>query len=127
MTFPLSCRTALHSHRSFKLLWGCSELPNPGSRLKVFRLFVINRAAMRIASRLFAVGVALATLVMWLGAGANRGWTKTSIPIKTVDPVTGLEAIEYQKRFVPGLEILGTALLGAGALAGVSFLFRRRT
>lgn len=76
--------------------------------------------------RLVAFGLAVGSLTWWLAAGANRGWTKTSIPKTTVDPVTGIEAIEYEKRFVPGLEILGAALLGAGVLAGVSFIRTKR-
>jgi hypothetical protein len=60
-------------------------------------------------------------VVFWAAAGANRGWTKTRIPIKTVDAVTGLEGIQWQEKFVPGVDFLGAPLLGAGFLAGVSF------
>lgn len=65
-------------------------------------------------------------LLAWGAAGANRGWTKTIVPVKKLDEVTGIEGIEYQKRFVPGLDFLGTAALGAGVLAGASFLFPKR-
>lgn len=78
------------------------------------------KRVIRLAALVLALGVAL----WWLSAGANRGWTKTSIPKRTVDEVTGIEAIEYQRRFVPGLEILAIALLGAGALAGSSLLIK---
>ena len=37
-----------------------------------------------------------------------------------------LEAIHYERRFVPGLDFLGAALLGASLLAGGSFLFRNK-
>ena len=70
--------------------------------------------------------VALAAAGTWFVTGANRGWTKTSVEKKTLDEVTGLEAITYEKQFVPGLDFLGAALLGAGALAGLSFLFRNQ-
>jgi hypothetical protein len=40
--------------------------------------------------------------------------------------VTGLEGITYEKGFWPGVDFLGGALLGAGALAGVSLLFRTK-
>jgi hypothetical protein len=75
--------------------------------------------------RLLALLVFVGALVTWLATGANRGWTKTSEPVKTMDEVTGIEGITYQKRFAPGLDFLGAALLGAGILTGVSFLFRK--
>ena len=79
---------------------------------------------MKTAIRTLAIIVALASVAVWLATGANRGWTKTSEPVKTMDEVTGIDGITYQKRFAPGLDFLGAALLGAGILTGVSFLFR---
>ena len=76
--------------------------------------------------RIIALVLALAAAGAWLATGANRGWTKTSVPVKTVDEITGIEAVNYERRFVPGLEFLGTALLGAFLLAGASFLFRNK-
>lgn len=77
------------------------------------------------ALRLLALVLAAAAAVTWLATGANRGWTKTSVPTKTVDEITGLESITYERRFVPGLDFLGAALLGAALLAGGSLLFRQ--
>ncbi len=68
----------------------------------------------------------LGGLCFWLARGANRGWTKTSVPVKTLDPVLGIEAINYEKRFVPGVEFLGVAVVGAGILGGCSFLVSRK-
>jgi hypothetical protein len=82
---------------------------------------------MSSALRLIAVAVALGSTLFWLAAGANRGWTKTSIPKKIIDDVTGIEGISYEKSFVPGIELLGAAWLGAGVLAGASLLFRARS
>src|SRR5690242_12164473 len=79
---------------------------------------------MKRVLRLSAVLLAVAALASWLATGANRGWTKTSVPKKTIDEVTGIEGISYESRFVPGLDFLGAALLGAGALAAGSLLFR---
>ena len=70
--------------------------------------------------------LAVGSLAFWVAAGANRGWTKTSVPRKIVDGVTGIEGVSYEKHFVPGVDFLGTALLGAGILAGSSFLFRTK-
>jgi TRAP-type C4-dicarboxylate transport system permease small subunit len=74
--------------------------------------------------RLLALLVVLAAAIIWLAAGANRGWTKTSVPVKTLDAVTGIEGISYQRKFLPGVDFLGAALAVAGLLAGVSFFFR---
>lgn len=81
---------------------------------------------MKNSLRILALAVALAAAGTWLVTGANRGWTKTSVEKRILDEVTGLEEIKYEKAFKPGLDFLGGALLGAGALAGVSFLFRNK-
>jgi hypothetical protein len=81
------------------------------------------RRALRIASTILI----LAAAACWLAAGANLGWTKTSVPLKTVDEVTGLDHIEWQKKFVPGIDFLGATLVGAGVLAGASFAFRDKS
>ena len=80
------------------------------------------KRTLSILSLILAVGAVTA----WAVLGANRGWTRTSLPVKTIDEVTGIEGIQYQKKFVPGLELLGGALLGAGLLAGTSFFFRNQ-
>ena len=78
------------------------------------------KKTLRLLALLFFVGA----LLTWLATGANRGWTKTSAAVKTLDEVTGIEGIAYENRFAPGLDFLGTALFVAGILTGVSFLFR---
>jgi hypothetical protein len=44
--------------------------------------------------------------------------------VKTLDEVTGIEGITYQKKFLPGVDFLGAAFVVAGALAGTSLFFR---
>ena len=73
--------------------------------------------------RILAGLLAIIAVMGWLVTGANTGWTKTSVPVKHTDEITGITVDEYQKRFVPGLEILGVGLILAVALAGCSFLF----
>ena len=75
--------------------------------------------------RFLALLVWLAGATIWVATGANRGWTKTSVPVKTLDTVTGIEGITYQDKFLPGVDFLGAALAGAGLLAGASFFFRK--
>jgi hypothetical protein len=76
--------------------------------------------------QLLAVLVLLAAAITWLATGANRGWTKTSVQVKTLDEVTGIEGITYKKQFLPGVDFLGAAIGGAALLAGVSLFFRNK-
>ena len=82
----------------------------------------MKRALIRLA-----VLVVLAAVVTWVATGANRGWTKTSQTIKTLDPVTGIEGITYQQKFLPGVDFLGAAFAVGGLLAGTSLFFRNKT
>ena len=75
--------------------------------------------------QLLALLVALAATITWVATGANRGWTKTSQPVKTLDQVTGIEGITYTKKFLPGVDFLGAAAAAAGLLAGASLFFRK--
>jgi hypothetical protein len=79
--------------------------------------------AMKRALRIFAAIFVLVAAVYWLAAGANPGWTKTSLPVKTVDEVTGLDRIEWQQKFVPGVDFLAGIFLVSGGLAGLSLFF----
>jgi hypothetical protein len=74
------------------------------------------------ALNILAVLVVLGSVAVWLALGANRGWTKTSAQIKTVDEITGIEAITYEDRFQPGLDFVGAGLAVGAALAGMGFL-----
>jgi hypothetical protein len=80
---------------------------------------------MRRIPQILALVIALAAAITWLATGANRGWTKTEVPVKTVDPVTEIEGISYQKKFQPGVDFLGAAFGAAALLAGASFFFRK--
>ena len=82
---------------------------------------------MRRLLQLLAVVCALAVVAIWAATGGSRGWTKTSVAVKTLDEVTGLEAVNYQRRFVAGLDFLGGGLLGAGVLAAASLIFRKQS
>jgi hypothetical protein len=76
--------------------------------------------------RVLAAALLIAAVVVWAATGASRGWTKTSVPRKTLDAVTGIEGVAYEPRFVPGLDFLAAAAIAAAALAGASFLVRSR-
>jgi len=77
--------------------------------------------------KLLALLLVLAGVTTWLVTGASRGWTKTSVEVKTLDPVTGIEGITYRPKFIAGVDFLGAALGGAALLLGASFFFRKPT
>jgi len=65
--------------------------------------------------RSVALALFLMSALFWFARGANRGWTKTSVQSRTLDPITGIEGINYQEKFVPGVDFLA----GSGALTSV--------
>jgi hypothetical protein len=76
---------------------------------------------MKRTLRIIAGAVIVGAIAFWAASGANRGWTKTRVPKKIVDETTGLEGIQWQEKFIPGVDFLGAAWLGAGVLTGLSF------
>jgi hypothetical protein len=76
--------------------------------------------------RIIAAALVLGAVAYWAAMGAHRGWSKTSVPIKTVDEVTGIEGVTYQKKFVPGVDFLGAVIVASAVIAGASFLFRTK-
>jgi hypothetical protein len=75
--------------------------------------------------RIVAAILIVAAFGSWLATGANRGWTKTSVPVKRTDEITGITVDDYQKRFVPGVDLLGAALVASAVIFGASFLFHK--
>lgn len=80
---------------------------------------------MRTAVRICALVIALGVLGFWLLRGADRGWTKTSIRVKRVDPITEIEVDDFKPSFVPGVDFLVGGLFVAGLLGGSSFFFQK--
>lgn len=75
-----------------------------------------------------AAFLALIFIGIWLAAGANRGWTKTTRTRMEKDPVA--DDLLYpvtEKHFSPGVELLGAGLFLSGALAGISFAFKLKS
>ena len=82
--------------------------------------------AVKSTLRLLALAIFLGAASWWLATGANRGWTKNQVPVKTLDEVTGIEGVTYQKQFLPGVDFLAVAAGVAVLCAGLSFLFRTK-
>jgi len=81
---------------------------------------------MRRILRISALALAVCSLFSWLLLGANRGWTKTNVPVPKKDPVTDLDYVVWEKRFVPGVELLSVGLGGAVMLFVVSLFVKRQ-
>ena len=82
---------------------------------------------MKRAIQIAAAVLAIATVGLWFAKGANSGWTKNRVQVKTIDPVTEIEQVEWQDKFLPGLDILGGGLVAAGALIVGSLFIRKQT
>ncbi|HLP07142.1 MAG TPA: hypothetical protein VK178_03190 [Opitutaceae bacterium] len=76
--------------------------------------------------RLSSVLLVVAALLWWGAAGARLGWWQTRVGVERTDEFTGLTVVEWQERFVPGVETPLVGLLLGGALFAGSFLFRRK-
>lgn len=82
---------------------------------------------MKRAIQIAAAVLAIATVGLWFAKGANPGWTKNRVQVKTLDPVTEIEQVEWQNKFLPGVDILGGGLAVAGALIVGSLFIRKQT
>lgn len=82
---------------------------------------------MKRGIQILAAGLAVAVVSLWFAKGANPGWTKNRVQVKTIDPVTEIEQVEWQDKFLPGLDILGGGLAVAGALTFGSLFIRKQT
>lgn len=67
----------------------------------------------------------LVSVSFWLLKGANLGWTKTETTTLALDEITGLEYPVLQAVFIPGIDLLGAAVLVAAAAGGLSWILRR--
>jgi hypothetical protein len=76
---------------------------------------------------ILAAVLAVLVVSLWFVKGANTGWTKNRVQVKTVDPITEIEQVEWQEKFLPGLDILGGGLAVAGALTVGSLFIRKQT
>ena len=81
---------------------------------------------MRPTLRLLALLVLVGVAAWWAATGAHRGWSKSSVEVRTLDEITGIEKIDYEDRFVPGVDTLAFGAAAAAALAGLSFAFGRK-
>ena len=80
---------------------------------------------MKRSLQILSLLVMVSTMGIWIATGSNRGWTKTSVAVRTLDDVTGIEGISYQKKFLPGVDFLAAGTLTAIFLGTGSLFFRK--
>jgi hypothetical protein len=83
-------------------------------------------AAWRILLRGLGAFVALFVFCFWAAKGYNTGWTKHQVQVRQIDPITELEFLTYEKRFVPGVEYLVGGVAAGVVLFGVTLPGRRK-
>ncbi|MEM7790264.1 MAG: hypothetical protein AAF546_02580 [Verrucomicrobiota bacterium] len=76
--------------------------------------------------RVVGLAVLVATIAFWLKTGAHTGFSKNRVEIPMVDPITQIEYIEYEDRFIMGLEYLAGGTSAGVVLFGMGYLLGRK-
>ena len=86
----------------------------------------IKSSPFRLILRILALVLILASTVFWISTGSHAGFSKDRVEIPQVDPITQIEYVDYEERFVLGVEYLALAC-GLGVTSfGLSFAFKRK-
>ena len=76
--------------------------------------------------RILAIVIMFSALGFWVWTGMHIGFSKDRVAIERVDPITEIEYVEYEERFVMGIEYLGAALAVSLLLFGASYLIPKK-
>lgn len=85
-----------------------------------------NGGMLRRAFRVFGVLVVLVTVSFWLSTGAHTGFSKDRVEIPMVDAITQIEYVEYEDRFIMGVEYLALGVAVGVVSFGLSLAFGRK-
>ena len=86
----------------------------------------IKSSPFRLVFRILALVLILVSTAFWISTGSHTGFSKDRVEIQQVDPITQIEYVDYEERFVLGVEYLVLAW-GLGVTSfGLSFAFRRK-
>ena len=86
----------------------------------------IKSSPFRLTLRILALVLILVSTVFWVSTGSHTGFSKDRVEIPQVDPITQIEYVDYEERFVLGVELLALAY-GLGVTSfGLSYAFRRK-
>ena len=77
----------------------------------------------RLIIRVLALILIFVSTIFWISTGSHTGFSKDRIEILQVEPITQIEYIDYEERFVLGVEYLALAY-GLGVTSfGLSYAF----
>ena len=86
----------------------------------------IKSSPFRLILRILALVFILVSTVFWVSTGSHTGFSKDRVEIPQVDPITQIEYVDYEERFVLGVEFLALAY-GLGVTSfGLSYAFRQK-
>ena len=86
----------------------------------------IKSSPLRLILIILALVLILVSTVFWISTGSHTGFSKDRVEIPQVDLITQIEYVDYEERFVMGVEFLALAY-GLGITSfGLSFAFRRK-
>ena len=86
----------------------------------------IKSSPLRLILRILALVLILTSTVFWISTDSHTGFSKNRIEIPQVDPITQIEYVDYEERFVLGVEYLALAY-GLGVTSfGLSFAYKRK-
>ena len=86
----------------------------------------IKSSPFRLILRILALVLILVSTVFWVSTGSHTGFSKDRVEIPQVDPITQIEYVDYEERFVLGVEFLALAY-GLGVTSfGLSYAFRQK-
>lgn len=81
---------------------------------------------LRLVLRVLALTLVVGSSAFWLSTGSHTGFSKNRVEIPKVDPITQIEYVDYEERFVMGVEYLALAYGLGIASFGLSFAFGRK-
>ena len=86
----------------------------------------IKSSPFRSILRILALVLILVSTAFWISTGSHIGFSKDRVEIPQVDPITQIEYVDYEERFVMGVEFLALAYVLGFTSYGFSFAFRRK-
>jgi hypothetical protein len=79
----------------------------------------------RLILRILALIITVCAVAFWLKTGAHTGFSKNRVEIEKVDPITQIEYVDYEERFIMGVEYLALSCAAGVGLFGLSYFFGR--
>ena len=86
----------------------------------------IKSSPFRLILRILALVLILASTAFWISTGSHTGFSKDRVEIPQVDTITQIEYVDYEERYVMGVEFLALAYGLSVTSFGLSFAFRRK-